>query len=242
MAILIRRGTYGDFDPSKMSPGEFAVVLSGDPSDTSGYAVYACFVSGTVRRLVFADQLADGLDGKQDTLEFDSVPTSESSNPVTSGGIKNALVWANIANRPAIKPGIGTFSIVENSATSADGDNAHAEGNHTIANASHSHAEGQYTSTDGRSQHVAGEYNAYNSTSAGTNRGTYVEIIGNGTSDNNRSNARTLDWNGNEVLAGKLIIGAQPSGEMDVTTKKYVDDAISSFTAVSVDANGVMHF
>jgi len=58
------------------------------------------------------------------------------------------------------------------------------------------------------------------------NRGTYVEIVGKGTSDDARSNARTLDWNGNEVLAGKLTVGANPTTNMDVATKKYVDNAI----------------
>ena len=51
--------------------------------------------------------------------------------------------------------------------------------------------------------------------------------MGNGTSDNARSNARTLDWNGNEVLAGKLTVGAAPSGDMDVTTKGYVDTGLA---------------
>ena len=30
MAILNRRGNFGDFDPSKMCAGEFAVVQHGD--------------------------------------------------------------------------------------------------------------------------------------------------------------------------------------------------------------------
>jgi len=37
--------------------------------------------------------------------------------------------------------------------------------------------------------------------------GTYIEIVGNGTSNNSRSNARTLDWDGNEILKGNLTIG-----------------------------------
>lgn len=36
-----------------------------------------------------------------------------------------------------------------------------------------------------------------------TNR-LYAEIVGNGNGDNARSNARTLDWNGNEMIAGVL--------------------------------------
>ena len=35
----------------------------------------------------------------------------------------------------------------------------------------------------------------------------YAEIIGNGVASNNRSNARTLDWNGNEELQGTIYLG-----------------------------------
>lgn len=37
---------------------------------------------------------------------------------------------------------------------------------------------------------------------------TYAEIVGNGEDNNNRSNARTLDWEGNETLAGSLTLGS----------------------------------
>jgi hypothetical protein len=43
--------------------------------------------------------------------------------------------------------------------------------------------------------------------------------VGNGTASDERSNARTLDWNGNEVLAGKLTVGVNPTNAMDVATK-----------------------
>ena len=56
-----------------------------------------------------------------------------------------------------------------------------------------------------RSQVAFGEYNNYESGSA-TTRGTYIEIVGNGTANNARSNARTLDWSGNEKLAGNLYV------------------------------------
>jgi hypothetical protein len=55
------------------------------------------------------------------------------------------------------------------------------------------------------------------------NKGNYVEIVGNGTADNARSNARTLDWSGNEVLAGKLTLGAGPTANMDAVTKQYME-------------------
>ena len=72
-------------------------------------------------------------------------------------------------------------------------------------------------------------------------RGNYVEIVGNG-DWSTRSNARTLDWNGNEVLSGKLTVGTAPTNNMDVTTKQYVDtglagaDEIIEITATDYDA------
>jgi len=74
-------------------------------------------------------------------------------------------------------------------------------------------ASGQYSSVLGgnhneahrKSQTVFGEYNVVE-TGTETTRGTYIEIVGNGTTDNARSNARTLDWSGNEKLAGNLYV------------------------------------
>lgn len=51
--------------------------------------------------------------------------------------------------------------------------------------------------------------------------GEYIEVVGNGLKY--QDNARTLDWLGNEVLAGKLTVGADPTNNMDVATKQYVD-------------------
>ena len=40
----------------------------------------------------------------------------------------------------------------------------------------------------------------------------YVEIVGNGESNNSRSNARTLDWNGNERLKGNIYVNCNADG------------------------------
>lgn len=58
MAIQMRRGAYGDFDPTRMLPGEWAVVLSDDADTTDGYAVYICYAAGLVKRVVSSDELA----------------------------------------------------------------------------------------------------------------------------------------------------------------------------------------
>ena len=103
------------------------------------------------------------------------------------------------------------------------GNRATAEGSEVTASGSYSHAEGNSTIAQRKSQHVVGEYNIADTGGSGnTTKGTYVEIVGNGTSST-RSNARTLDWSGNEVLAGKLTVGASPTNNMDVVTKQYME-------------------
>ena len=95
-------------------------------------------------------------------------------------------------------------SHAEGSYTGATGSASHAEGYGTLASGINSHAEGSYTTANHKSQHVFGEYNiADPSPIQSTARGSYVEIVGNGAYANN-SNARTLDWSGNEVLAGTI--------------------------------------
>ena len=85
----------------------------------------------------------------------------------------------------------------EGEESEANGGASHAEGGGTIASGMYSHAEGQGTIAMAVASHVVGKYNI-------EDKGyQYVEIVGNGTR-NIRSNARTLDYNGNEVLSGAL--------------------------------------
>ena len=78
----------------------------------------------------------------------------------------------------------------------------------------YSHVEGQSNISGSPAQHVGGKFNVV----------TYgAEVIGGGTSNTERANIRTLDWSGNEMLAGKLTVGAGPTNNMDVATKQYVD-------------------
>ena len=57
MAIQMRRGEYGKFDPEKLLPAEWAVVLSGDPNTQDGRAAYLCFDAGNVKRMVTQEDL-----------------------------------------------------------------------------------------------------------------------------------------------------------------------------------------
>ena len=111
----------------------------------------------------------------------------------------------------------GEKSHAEGSYTTASGKASHAEGTSTTASGSYSHAEGLQTTAKNRSQHVFGEYNiADPSLNTSDTRGNYVEIVGNGANVNAKSNARTLDWHGNETLAGNLTIGGASGATLKV--------------------------
>ena len=58
MAIQMRRGNGAKFLPSKLLPGEWAVVLNNDPT-TGERAVYVCFEAGTVKRMVTEEDLSN---------------------------------------------------------------------------------------------------------------------------------------------------------------------------------------
>ena len=102
----------------------------------------------------------------------------------------------------------GNYSHAEGVGTTASGTNSHTEGLASTASGDYSHAEGSETIANNKCQHVFGEYNGVDPSSAlSSARGTYIEIVGNGTTSSARSNARTLDWSGNETLTGNLTVG-----------------------------------
>lgn len=132
----------------------------------------------------------------------------------------------------------GNYAHAEGYNTISSGYASHTEGYRTTASGYYAHADGEYTEATHRCQHVFGAYNELDSSTATSGRqGTYVEIVGNGTATTNRSNARTLDWDGNETLAGKLTVGASPVNDMDVATKAYADSIGSSIAVSYTDPN-----
>ena len=61
MAIQMRRGAYGKFAPSKMLPGEWAVVQQDDEAARDGRAVYIAFAAGAVKRMATYEDMVDDL-------------------------------------------------------------------------------------------------------------------------------------------------------------------------------------
>ncbi len=82
--------------------------------------------------------------------------------------------------------------------TKAGGNQAHAEGLKTRALGECSHAEGDNTVASGRAQHVQGKFNVEDT------ENKYAHIVGNGTAEDARANAFTLDWEGNAWFDGDI--------------------------------------
>ena len=76
---------------------------------------------------------------------------------------------------------------------------SHAEGDGTTASAKGTHAGGLGTVADGEYMTAIGKHNTENSGKA--------FVVGNGASNTNRSDAFTVDWDGNTVMKGGLTLG-----------------------------------
>lgn len=106
---------------------------------------------------------------------------------------------------------------------------SHAEGLATTASGAQSHVEGRYTIAAGGAQHVEGIANIEDA------EDKYIHIAGNGTFDN-RSNAYTLDWDGNAWYTGDVYVGStsglnRDEGSKKLATEEYVNIRVPAWTA-----------
>lgn len=128
-----------------------------------------------------------------------------------------------------------TSAHAEGSSTEASGQHSHAEGYHATAKGNCSHAEGNYTTAVGRSQHVFGEFNVSDTDPGISTKPVHVEIVGNGSSTT-PSNARTLDWSGNEILSGHLQATAIYS---NTSSNPGASGGLSLYTTNAPDIYGI---
>ena len=121
----------------------------------------------------------------------------------------------------------GDASHAEGMLTTASGDESHSEGSNTVASGTRSHVEGLSTIASGMDQHVQGKYNIED------NSNIYAHIVGNGNSENTRSNAHTLDWDGNAWFAGDVLVGgsSQTSGDKLMKEPTGTAGQLLGFTA-----------
>lgn len=152
------------------------------------------------------------------TAHSEGTSTEASSSAAHAEGNGSKATGSNSHAEGLLSQAQSLASHAEGYLTVAGGNYAHSEGEQTNASGASAHAEGLLSIANHKSQHVFGEYNvADTSEQPATSRGNYVEIVGNGTGTNARSNARTLDWSGNEELAGDLTIKKGASGEKKIS-------------------------
>ena len=120
----------------------------------------------------------------------------------------------------------GYSSHAEGTQTQANGNYSHAEGRASKAVSVVSHAEGRSTNASSAYQHVQGKYNVIDDQS------TYADIVGNGTADNDRSNAFALTWTGDGKYAGDVYVHTNndSSGGTKLATINDLPTKVSDLT------------
>lgn len=147
-------------------------------------------------------------------LAIGNYSVAEGFNTIASGYASHAEGGSTFAGLYAHAEGShslasGYCSHTEGEATEAPNICSHAEGDHTFAGP-YAHAEGSYSSASGyyshvqnlstvaygQAQTVIGKYNVPQGAFNGYEPTDHAFIIGNGTSDSERSNALAIDWRG----------------------------------------------
>ena len=128
MAIQNRRGVYNNFTPSKMVPGEFAVVQSGDPNGKDGKAVYIAFGTGDARRLATADDIEQEIDASTESIAdalvqrfedevADDMETAQTAATNANTSAQTASTKASEAAQSASQAAETVANIIDNTLT-----------------------------------------------------------------------------------------------------------------------------
>ena len=190
-AAQIYRYDFGTRD-SGTNVGAFSVVCGAQQSATERYSAA---VGGRYNKARGVASLVVGGDSNLAVGSMSSICGGyDNTIPVNAdfasicGGYSNrasgaySFIGGGTANASS-----GAYSFASNRNNAASGDNSSAIGHGNKARGESQFAFGKYCIED--------------------NNNEFAEVVGNGTADNARSNARTLDWSGNEVLAGGLTVG-----------------------------------
>ena len=184
-------------------------TASGDSSHAEGYLTEA------------SGDYGSHAEGVYTTASGDYGSHAEGEYATASGPVSHAEGYYTTAS--------GDSSHAEGDNTTASGENSHAEGFKTTASGYASHAEGEYTKASSKyahvegyhttartnSQHVQGKYNVEDT------NGTYAHIVGGGTSNTDRKNIHTLDWNGNAVYSGDVKATDSDGNQVSLLDTKW---------------------
>lgn len=112
MAIQMRRGAYVNFNPAKLMPGEWAVVVSGDSGAKDGKAAYICFAAGDVKRVAtyedMVDNVHDAVDQNSGAIIKEITDAANKASQQASGAASRADAAANQALQIANSVALGS--------------------------------------------------------------------------------------------------------------------------------------
>ena len=180
---------------------------SGDNSHSEGYSTTASAPNSHAEGLESKASAEDSHAEGYGTTASGFSSHAEGGSTKTEGSYSHAEGYGTTASghNSHAEGGSSTASNknahAEGYGTEASGFASHAEGGNTKAEGSYSHAEGYGTTASKTYQHVQGKYNIEDT------ENKYAHIVGNGTKENKRSNAHTLDWDGNAWFAGDVLAG-----------------------------------
>lgn len=189
---------YANEIPSELDNAYICVSLSED------IATLTFHFSKKHSAIIFSDVL----DGKIEIIIMNDIIDTNNilfkNSPIIEGNISMGRAKNSEAGSYSVALGSnvkasGNYSFAEGVGTEAMSMAAHAEGSNTKACSAYSHAEGWFTVATTPYQHAQGKYNIEDYTNE------YAHVVGNGTKDK-RSNAHTLDWEGNAWYAGDVYV------------------------------------
>lgn len=245
--------------------GDYGAHAEGDGSEASGEASHA---EGANTKATAQNAHAEGRSTEATGLQSHAegfmsksqgfVSHAEGQETVSSGSRAHAEGYKSSAT--------ASQSHAEGTETSATSPDAHAEGYKTVASGAQSHSQGYESVASGDQSHASGSFTvaaSNNQTVIGRannidSANTYAFIIGNGTTNDNRSNAFSVTWDGDVVSAtGKSLSEAnfttteknKLSG-MDASLANVIDNSAKNLirpvptehygVTITVDENGQM--
>lgn len=206
MAIQMRRGAYGNFDDSKLLPGEWAIVLQDDPSAQDGLAAYISFAAGTSKRIATWNDLLDWLNNNKPevyaafTTAVDDARNAAESANTNASAASAAADSANKAATSANNAASSANTAASKANTAAGSANSAASSATTATTAANSAADAAKTATT----------NANNATSAAktatTNANTATDAAKTATTAANKAadRANTAAGSAENIVSGAV--------------------------------------
>lgn len=233
---------------NEVSPEVYVIEESGE---LRNYVSYVTDRMGEKTAVTIGERLASSTVGEYSLAVGRNTQASANSCAFNGGkatGTNSVAMLGGTASG-TVCLAAGSGATASGNYTSAIGSNAKASASYATAigygvsaSGDYSGAFGNYTIAQRKSQSVRGEFNVADATGTTSTRGDYADIVGNGTGSNanKRSNAYTLDWDGNGWFSGNVYIGStsgtnKDAGSKILATQEYVDTHSPSVVFLSAD-------